>query len=275
MQYYKKSTIQSYLFFATSITLIAMLVALNQFAYKNPRPPFFINMQNDAYQFNKATVKALSLGQERMISSLLWVATLMNLDLDHYKKKDLNSWPYLRFDLIASLDEKFYENYLYGAQYLSVVKDDLIGSENIYKRGLHYYPEDYLLNFSAGYHFYFELSNISDALRSLKVAAKSKKAPVYLPSLIARIESERNNLSVAYNFIFDIYNSAPKDGPLKQYYKTRLYDVKATKDLQCLNAGKSNCEYYDFDGNRYIQKEGKYVSLRPISPLKVFRRKKN
>lgn len=275
MQKSKKSTLPS---ISSKVILVIILCSLlftiNHFAYKNPKPKFFINMQKDAYHFNKVLIRNFSLGQERLISSLLWVLTLMNLDNEHYKKKDLNSWPYLRFDLIASLDDQFYEAYLFGAQYLSVIKDDLIGAKDLYDRGLKKYPDDYQLNFSAGFHYYFELSNIKSAIQLFKVAQQSPKAPGYLPSLIARLETQRNNPRIAFAFLYNIYQQTADDNSLKKYYHKRLYDLKAYIDLNCLNSGKKDCQRYDFDGDRYIKKEGRFMAIKPISPVKVFTKKK-
>ncbi len=256
------------------IPIILALGILNFTIYKFPKPTFYISAQNANYQFNKSVIETFSFGQKRLITALLWVNTLLNLDLEHYKKKDLNSWPYLRFDLIASLDKKFYMNYLFGSQYLSVVKSDKLGAEDIFARGTKEYPDDYSLNFAAGYHYYFELGKTKEAIKHFKIASRSPNAGYYLPSLIARLESQENNLQSAYELVEQAYQNA-SSLQIKNYYYKRMYDIKATIDLNCLNKNQKNCNTTDLDGNPYIKKAGRFYSQRPISPLQVFKRKKN
>ncbi len=257
------------------VILLSILASINQYSYSHPKPVFFIDMQKNGYNFNTKSLKYFSLGQQRMLVALLWVQTLVNLDLKHYKKKDLNSWPYLRFDLMAILDNKFYENYLFGAQYLSVVKDDLLGAEDLYIRGLKVYPDDYHLNFAAGYHFYFELNKIKESIYFFKAALKSPKAPTYLPSLIARLETQRNNPQIAFDFLLTIYKKTPKASPVYKYYHQRLYDLKAFMDLKCLNNRNKNCSPKDFSGNYYVLKGKSFVSIKKRLPIRVFKSKKN
>lgn len=260
---------------ATILVTIALLLCfftLNKISYNNSKPELFIDMQTDSYRLNKTSFESLSLGQSRMISALLWVDTLIKLDNKHYKKKDLNSWPYLRFDLIATLEPRFYANYLFGAQYLSVIKDDLVGAKELYLRGLKIYPNDYFLNFAAGYHFYFELNDPDQSVSFFKEALKSPKAPTYLPSLIARLETERNNPQVAFTLLLNIYKESPLNSNIRKYYHRRLYDIKAHIDLSCLNAQKKGCKQLDFDGNYYVKKGEKYFSRKKILPLMIFKK---
>ena len=107
------------------------------------QPSLKISKQNSAINVNQTFLNIFSLGQKRLISDLLWIATLLESDTDHYKSRDLDSWMYHRFNTIISLDPKFYNAYLYGGQYLGIVKDDLEGAADIYLKGLEQYPNDY------------------------------------------------------------------------------------------------------------------------------------
>ena len=61
------------------------------------KPEIVFNKQSSALNINQDFLKILSSGQNRLLADYLWIVTLLESDHDHYKKKDLNSWMYLRF----------------------------------------------------------------------------------------------------------------------------------------------------------------------------------
>lgn len=123
-------------------------------------PIIVLNKQNTALNVNKNLLLFFNIGNKRLISDLLWVQTLLESDEEHYGKNDLNSWMYLRFLSISLLDPLFFENYMYGGLYLSIVKDDVLGAAEIFEKGLIYYPDNYNLNYYAGFNYYFELGDL-------------------------------------------------------------------------------------------------------------------
>lgn len=152
------------------------------FKYSNPS----ISLQNHSLNFNDS-LTFFNFGQKRMISSLLWVKTLLDSDLEHYKRKDLNNWMYLRFDTVANLDPYFLENYQFGGVFLSIIKDDLLGAEMIYNKGLSQYPNDYYLNINAAFHYFHEMHNIDKAIPLLLKARTFPQAPPIIDLLIATL----------------------------------------------------------------------------------------
>ncbi len=164
------------LFFATSVFLSLNLKHL---------PPK-INPQLREYNFNEKLLY-INLGQKRLITSLLWIKTLIDSDLEHYKNNDLNSWLFLRFKTMTDLDPKFLEVYRFGGLYLSIIKDDIEGSSFIFDRGLEKFPEDYTLNLYAGYHFYLEDKQYDKALKSFRRVLKSTKAKQMTKLIIAKL----------------------------------------------------------------------------------------
>ena len=97
-----------------------------------------------------------SMGQKRVLADLIWIATLLESDVEHYKSDDLNSWMYLRFKTLFELDPSFLTGYRFAGKYLSIVKDDLEGAKEIFEQGLANYPQDYQLNLMLD--FYMDLS---------------------------------------------------------------------------------------------------------------------
>jgi hypothetical protein len=109
-------------------------------------PAIVIDRQQAALNLNQNFIQYISFGLKTFMADLIWVKTLLDSDIDHYKQQDLNSWMYLRFKTISHLDPWFRFNYIYGAMYLSIIKDDKIGTVELLKTALKYYPQDSFIN---------------------------------------------------------------------------------------------------------------------------------
>lgn len=234
-------------------------------------PKVEISKEERSLSFNQSLVNIFSIGQKRLLSSLFWIHTMLESDIERVSND--NSWMYYRFKTIASLEPLFYQNYLYGGLYLSVIKDDVRGAADIYNLGLEKFKDDFWLNYNAAFNDYFELGDSKSALKKYKIALKSPEAKPhmkYLPGLIGRIQAETGGLKEAFTILFNHYNNTPK-GKLKTRLKENLYSLKAEIDLTCLNNNLENCQRKDLDGNLYTQENGKY---RAVKKWEKYRTKK-
>jgi tetratricopeptide (TPR) repeat protein len=250
-------------------SLLGMAGVIN---IKNPKPLVVVSKQDTALNINKDLLIFMSAGNKRLMTDLLWVQTLLESDLDHYKKRDLNNWLFLRFNTISVLDPRFYENYLYGGQFLNVAKDDILGAEIIYNKGLNIFPDDYALNYFAGILNYFELSNNETALKYLKRIENHPRSPVFLKSIIHKLElAQGASLEEIYGLVFFHYEST-KDEVLKIKLKSDLYAIKAEIDLKCLNNNRESCDTRDLDGDYYLKENGQYKTQKPFLLFRLTKR---
>lgn len=228
---------------------------------KAEKPTLFITKQQSSFNIDNKFLSTFNLGQKRLISSLYWVATILESDHDHYKGKDLNSWMFLRFNTISILEPNFYENYAFGGPYLSIVKDDINGAGIIYEKGLKEFPDDYRLLRDAGFHFYFEVADYTKAKIIYDKLSKHQKLNPLIISSIARLESASGNQELAYRLILAKYEELKsKPNFLTDALEKNLYALKAEIDLKCLNSVNVNCEKKDFKGYDYILFKGKYLA---------------
>lgn len=257
-----------------ALPLLAVFLGMNVLNSQTSKPALMVSKQDIAINFSPKMYQLLSMGNNRLLSSFLWVQTLLESDLEHYKKKDLNSWLYLRFDNIIKLEPKFLAAYLFGGQYLSIIKDDLQGAKDIYERGLKVYPDHYDLNFQAAFHYMFELGTPKKAIPLYEKIQLSPLAPPYLPSLITKIKlSEGTSLQEVYQLLLENYQRIKEGSPSKKIIHTRLYSIKAELDLNCLNESKKNCSQRDFDGTPYIKEKGKYQAVKSWAPYRPYNSK--
>jgi tetratricopeptide (TPR) repeat protein len=239
-----------------------------------PRPVLDIPKQQSAFNVRKEVLLFSHLGQKRVLSDALWLQTIIESDLEHYQKKDLSSWMYLRFDTILSLDPLFLTAYRFGAQYLSVVKDDEEGASQLFERGLAYYPNDFQLNYFGGIHHYFELNDSQKAIEYLEKITDHPDSPPYLSSLIARMKANQGELKLAYTFLANAYERT-KDERLKARYFHSLYAIKAEMDLDCLNSKDSGCSSTDLEGKKYILEEKKFRAQKKWTRFRIYRKTSN
>ena len=232
-------------------------------------PIIQIAKQDVALNFKAETISLLSIGFKRLLSDIMWIQTLMESDTDHYKKKDLNSWLYLRFSTIAKLDPLFYENYNYGGQYLMIIKDDLIGAEKLLTDGTKYYPDDISLNWQLGFMFAIELSEFEKSLPFLDRIKYNPGRPPMFDSLYTKIATNSLGPKEALNYAKSMWEKHKDGEVIKERLAQQVYTLKAMIDLDCLNSkDQINCDRYDFHGNPYIKKEGHFSAPQKLVPMK-------
>lgn len=165
-----------------------------------------------------------------MFSSLIWTQTMLESDIEHYKEKDLNNWMYLRFKTISKLEPKFIENYRFGGQYLSIVKDDIPGASEIYDLGLRQYPNDYPLLFRAAYHFHIEEKKPYKALPLYERIARKPQAPEMIKATISSIYAKQGKSSKTIIEYLKEELKTTKNAFLRRHLEKKIEKLKSSKN---------------------------------------------
>lgn len=169
--------------------LFILLIGVNHIlSFKKPiNPELFTTLNSDF-------IKIISFGNYRFISSYYWTKTLLDADVEHVKNRE-KSWLYYRFKLISDLDKSFYENYLHGGIYLSIIKDDTLGAEIIFNRGLEVFPNDYRLMYNAAFNYHFQLRDFNSSLILYQKIQQSPYSTGFtiLPKLIEEAKAKRKS----------------------------------------------------------------------------------
>lgn len=259
-------------YFVFIIGLI-LLISSKLIIKNTKRPIINLSQQESALNFDADLLKITSFGNKKFLSSLMWIETMLESDLEHYKEKDLNSWMYLRFHTITELDPLFYQTYLFGGMYLSIVKDDVVGAEKIYKKGLKFFPHDFELNLNIAFNYLFELNNNEKAIyhykRLLDYPDKVKRRIPYLESLLTKLMVRENKLEIALSYAKNAMLKTPKDSHLFYKFKRLYQNIKTELDLNCLNShSKNDCNQKDYNNKPYLYKNGIYRSSSPWEKVK-------
>lgn len=241
-------------------------------------PKIIVSKELSAINLKSNYANLMSLGHSRLISSILWITTLIEGDIEHYKGSG-NSWMFHRFLTISKLEPKFYQNYLYGGQYLSIVKDDIFGANTLYSLGTDLYPDDFRLNYNAGFNAAFEIGDSSLALKYYNRIYDNPVVQSKYPSLLSvinklRLDSGSINLEQIYELYLISWQGAKDDG-VKRLLAGYLYNIKAEIDLNCLNQRQatSKCSLHDFLGNKYFRNDNnKWSAVKDWSPYRLKRK---
>ena len=238
------------------------LLGINYFiASKYPRPKVIIPKQLSSLNFDLKVLRLSSVGHNKLLSSLYWIATILESDVEHYRERDLNSWMFIRFKTISSLDPYFYQNYEFGGQYLSIIKDDILGASDLYSIGLSKYPDEFNLLRDATFHYYFEARDKEKAIPLLNKLEKHPKTPLPLYSLLARIKNEQGDTVTALNILEErIKNVKDHESQIYKVLQQHIYSLRAEIDLDCLNQKKDKCNKTDYYGYPYILQNNQYVA---------------
>tara|TARA_B100001971_G_scaffold213155_1_gene245500 strand:+ start:89049 stop:89867 length:819 start_codon:yes stop_codon:yes gene_type:complete len=258
------------------ILWLLFFLTSNYLHFLEKKPIIKVSKQDSSINFNDDLINLFALGQQRLISNVFWISTLLESDLQHYKKKDLNNWLFLRFNTISKLDPLFLMNYQFGGQYLSIVKDDLKGASIIFEKGLKHYPEDYRLLYYAGFLYAFELFDYKRAIEIYETLIETNQAPGFIKSLVIKLKhQEVGDLNLTYDLLKETLKTSQEGTTLYKKLKRDLYAIKATIDLECLNNKGPNCSRTDEDGNPYVYRNGKFESIKPFEKYEIYIKKES
>jgi tetratricopeptide (TPR) repeat protein len=251
------------------MSLFFFTIILNK-TYQKPK--IEISKQDSAYEFGTYTLKYFSIGNQRLLSSILWIQTLLESDHEHFKKSSGNSWMYYRFNTISILDANFYENYFFGGKYLSIIKDDIYGAEKLYEKGLKTFPKDYDLTKDSAFNYYFEIKDYEKAISlysSILNHPRIEKEFPLLPSIIARAQNTIGREHEALAILKNQFESTNNDFIKKRIIR-KIYSIQSQIDLKCLNSNGKNCKSLDYFNSPYIRDEnGVYRSKHKFRAFKL------
>lgn len=206
-----------------------------------------------------APIKSMGLftfGYNSMISSLMWVRILQDIDvceqtgkkqvLPRFQTQDIltevlkrelpeakcnEGWVYQMLDVITELTPNFYGAYLDGATMLSVVVDDRKGAQRLFAKAVVDFPGDWQILYRAAYHELFEMQNPDRAAELLRLAGESG-APQWVYALSARIYSKLGQAAFAKTILESVLRRKSK-GEAIERVRVRLKKInKVLKTAQ-------------------------------------------
>jgi len=236
-----------------------MFLSLRQFEKNIYLPILNLTAQKTSLNFKSNVIKIFGLDLKRFFVSIIWINTFIIADTNHTKVSTgfLNDWLYLRFNFITDIIPNLYEAYLYGGQYLSVVKNNPIAAEKLLNKSSNYFKEDYQLNYTRGMNALFDLKDKKLALVSFERMKKSNEFEKYpiLKSIYLKLLEKTGDYEKLKSYFVPTKNKK---------INMILYNLKTKIDLDCLNNIKYNCDTRDLFGKPYRKRGAKYFAPRNL-----------
>jgi tetratricopeptide (TPR) repeat protein len=203
----------------------------------------FIGEPKNLFYPPPISLKYFTFGYDDMVADLFWLRLQQDFGIceqqrggssfsaDSGKRVGRNrtpscryGWGYHMLNLITDLAPRFTLPALLGPMILSVVADDIDGATILFDKSLNMYPNNWELNYRAGYHFMLELE---DRERASLLFQKSYEngGPKWLPLLIARVQSEQGRFSLAEKVISDLLKKMPEE-KIKKRAIMKLQELK-------------------------------------------------
>ncbi len=185
-------------------------------------------------------IKNFTFGYNDLLSASLWIRALQNIDtceLGRYEGADYVEptrdkdnkvtikgvverkikqskchlgWVYQMMNLISDIYPRFKLVYDVGALQLSITVDDREGARRIFEKGIAIYPNDWRLNFAAGYHYLWEMQNVPRATELFQ-GAYTAGGPPSISTLLAGLYTEMGQNKIAEAVLLDQLEKDPPD----------------------------------------------------------------
>lgn len=185
-----------------------------------------------------------ALGHQETLADAIWIRLIQDFDLC---EKDMNSdrnkisgpgslpgvgrsrcdrgWVYRMLDSITELAPRFLGAYEFGGTMLSIVVDDREGARLIFDKGLSRFPNDWVLNYRAGYHYLYEIKDLEKSAELMNRAA-ANGAPPWLHALAARLYTRVGKAQLGKSVLEDALRRDPH-GPGAERITQRLKEINA------------------------------------------------
>ena len=192
-------------------------------------PEIKVSSEESEINFKEEFYQIFNLGQKRFISSFIWSHTILFSDLEHVKTKTGPSWMYHRLNAISLIDKYFLLNYKLGGLYIMIVKNDKIGAEKIYKKGIEVFNNDIDLIYNLGFLYYFQMKDKRKGLDQWRKIYNHRKSSRY-PLLAAYVSDDlkKENLIHALNILENQKNNLEPGSVYYPIYEKKIKLIKKT-----------------------------------------------
>lgn len=150
---------------------------------------------------NPEATKALSMGQQTMVSDFFWIRTvLIFADFAWDCKDSQAAWLVSMVRTMATLDPSWRTLYMYGGNMLGVC-DKVSEADEIFKLGYQNLPDDYYFPFSLAMNAYQEHKDYEAAEKWMKIAVEKEGAPSWYRAAMAGVIDKKGQRDASIRYL--------------------------------------------------------------------------
>jgi len=184
-------------------------------------------IENLLYLPKGGHLKLMSLGFRSVMADVLWVKAIGYFGGHSLTDKEY-PWLYHILDQVTTLDPPFRQPYLFGGVVLSVESGLPAQGTALLRKGMVYYPGEWLFPFYAGFNSFYYFKDPARAAAYIQVAATLPGHPEYLPRLAASLLTRAGRVGAAIRFLETVAESTEDEGTRNRLYQ-KIRDIKAGK----------------------------------------------
>lgn len=181
----------------------ALVAAVTLVLYTSQNSPPMLKAQG-FFIFPPIYIEKMTFGFQETAADALWIRTVQDMDYCEQQIEQNNcvnnSWLYTMLDAITNLSPHFRVAYSAGTLALTVLISDIQGATQLFEKALKYFPNDWVINYRAGYHYIYEVKDKKRAAVLLEMAAKNG-GPPWLYSLAGGLYSESGSQQAAQTLL--------------------------------------------------------------------------
>jgi hypothetical protein len=208
---------------AAAIVLLGVAQALSQAGFERRNP--YRHIENILYLPQSGHLKEMSLGYRTVLADILWIKAIGYFG-GHNLTDQEYPWLFHILDQTTALDPLFHHAYTFGGVVLAVEGESVAQSIALLRKGMDYFPGDWLLPFYIGLDSFYYLKDPVVAADYITVAATLPGHPEYLPRLAASLLSRSGRLPAAIVFLTTVAENTQDEYVRRGLYK-KIEELKA------------------------------------------------
>jgi tetratricopeptide (TPR) repeat protein len=150
---------------------------------------------------------AMSLGWRNALADILWFRTISYFGA-HYRSDHTYPWLAAMCDLVTDLDPRAEHVYRFAGVILPWEANQVDAGIALLKKGLRQFPDDWMLHYHLGFHYYFFKNDIDAALASLRDAMALPDAHPSIARLAAVLAQHQYGPETTLAFLQELSDNA-------------------------------------------------------------------
>jgi hypothetical protein len=184
-------------------------------------------IENLLYLPKGGHLKIMSLGFRSVLADALWVKAIGYFGGHNLTDKEY-PWLYHILEQVTTLDPPFRQPYVFGGVVLSVETGSPAQSTALLRKGMVYYPGEWLFPFYIGFNYFYYFRDPAKAATYLQAAATLPGHPEYLPRLAASLLTRAGRLEAAIILLETVAENTEDSGTRQGLYR-KIRDLRAGK----------------------------------------------